>query len=136
MENRILQDSYIACPFQVQMCDEQGGISLGTAFFYEFQRRTFLVTNWHNITGKHPLSGESLDSKRSPIFLNAKLPVRNEDAESPVGTTAYYLAAHKPANKIDPTPIPIEPGLKVVVIGFPRHRFSTRNEYGDRTPGN
>ena len=57
MQTQVFKNQYVACPFQIQMCDLQGGFSLGTAFFYECEGATFIVTNWHNVTGKHSLTG-------------------------------------------------------------------------------
>lgn len=159
MQDQPLNDKYILCPFQIQMCDQQGGIGLGTAFFYERQGETFVITNWHNITGKHPFTGKPLHPERTPLYIRAKLPVVSEgpdldnrkwvylaaqrieieDKNGPswfeherLGSlcdcvaipfkrpAAWPLAAHVPANKIAEKNIPIEPGLKVVVIGFPQ----------------
>ena len=160
MKKPVLNDKYIACPFQIQMCDLQGGISLGTAFFYECEGETFVITNWHNVTGKHPLTGEPLDSERSPLYIRAKWPAVSDDVSHPEGAKMVHFRAHqiviedetgptwfehpelgsvcdvvaipvqKPtnwpssihmaANKIDETSIPIEPGLKVIVVGFPQ----------------
>ena len=74
MQTTILEDSYIACPFQIQMLDLQGVISLGTAFFYEHDGENFIITNWHNVVGKHPHTGEALHDQRSPIHMAAKWP--------------------------------------------------------------
>ena len=159
MQSQVLRDSYIACPFQIQMCDKQGGVALGTAFFYECEGETFVITNWHNVTGKNHLTGEALDSIRSPLYLLAKWPVVDEGVTHPEGAKVVHLVAQKveieddcgplwfehpalgsacdvvaipvsrptvwpksaymPANRIDETPVPIDPGLKVIVIGFP-----------------
>lgn len=35
-------------------------VSSATGFAYKYQDRVFLITNWHNVTGKNPLSGEFL----------------------------------------------------------------------------
>ena len=160
MQNPVLQDSYIACPFQIQMCDLQGGISLGTAFFYDCEGETFAITNWHNVTGKHPLTGTPLHCTRSPLFIRAKWPVLGDGANDAQGIQKVHFQAQrleienengplwfehpklgsacdvvaipvqrpanwpsffqKAANTISETPIPIEPGLKVIVIGFPQ----------------
>ena len=74
MQTSILEDSHIACPFQIQMLDLQGVISLGTAFFYEHDGEDFIITNWHNVVGKHPHTGEALHNQRIPIHLTAKWP--------------------------------------------------------------
>ena len=57
MQSQVMNNKYIACPFQIQMCDTQGGIALATAFFYECEGEIFVITNWHNVTGKHHLTG-------------------------------------------------------------------------------
>ena len=89
-----MNDRHIGCPFQIQMCDLQGGISLGTAFFYEAQGETFIITNWHNVTGKDPLTGQSLDTGgRYPLHVLAKWVVRGEDRGD--GTLSAHLAAHR-----------------------------------------
>ena len=160
MQTQVFKNQYVACPFQIQMCDLQGGFSLGTAFFYECEGATFIVTNWHNVTGKHSLTGAPLHSKRSPLYIRAKWPVVEDHAHHVEGAkvmhfraqkieiedesgplwfehpelgsvcdvvaipiqrpTNWPYVAHRPANKIDETPTPIEPGLKVIVIGFPQ----------------
>jgi hypothetical protein len=33
---------------------------MGTGFFYKSDNETFLVTNWHNVTGVHPVTGKAL----------------------------------------------------------------------------
>ncbi len=160
MQGPVLKDNYIACPFQIQMCDQQGGFALGTAFFYECEGEMFIITNWHNVTGKHPLTGESLHAERSPYYIRAKWPELGSNASHLDGVMSMHFRAqkieieddtgalwfehpklgsvcdvvaipfrkptswpttiHMAANKIDETPIPIEPGLKVIVIGFPQ----------------
>ena len=38
-------------------------LSVATGFFYEHEGRTFLVTNYHVVTGRHPDTGEMLPGK-------------------------------------------------------------------------
>ena len=157
MQPRPIDDKYALCPFQIQLCDQQGGIGLGTAFFYQVENATFIITNWHNVTGKHPITGKPLHPERSPLYIRAKWPVVHqredgqkvarlepqtieiEDAQGPLwfehprlGSLCDTVAIpserptdwpppiHVAANKIDDTAIPIEAGLKVIVIGFPQ----------------
>ena len=161
MERAPIGNKYVLCPFQIQMCDLQRGISLGTAFFYDYQGETFIITNWHNVTGKDPFTGKWIDSVRTPLYTRAKWPVVDHnsnlvdddvkvahfeaqriDIEDDTGPLWYEhptlgslcdvvaipserpsdwpATAHVPANKIDETKIPIEPGLKIMVVGFPR----------------
>jgi hypothetical protein len=37
--------------------------AMGTAFFYKSNNNTFLITNWHNVTGVSPVTGNALHSK-------------------------------------------------------------------------
>lgn len=69
-----IRSTYSQCPFQIRMHDEHGLISTGTAFFYEHAGTWFLVTNWHNLSGKHFLTKESLSqSKRFPTYIEAHM---------------------------------------------------------------
>ena len=69
-----IRSTYSQCPFQILMCDDSGVISTGSAFFYELEGAWFLITNWHNLSGKHFLTKESISKKgRFPTFIKAKL---------------------------------------------------------------
>ena len=156
-QSKPVSNKYMLCPFQIQMCDQHGGISLATAFFFELHDETFIITNWHNVTGKHPFTGDSIDPERSPLYIRAKWPsdvssagadvktthltaqrVEIEDENGPlwfehptlgsycdvvaiptVRPSDWPSAIHAPANRIDEVTIPIEPGLKALIIGFP-----------------
>ncbi len=48
-------------------------IASGTAFFIKRNERHYLITNWHNVTGKNPVTGEFLSGRMS---LPNKLDVR------------------------------------------------------------
>ena len=66
------------CPFQLELFDRAGPIAAGTAFFYQSkQKRSFLVTNWHNVSGRHFISREpnmsGTGTPRFPTGLRAKL---------------------------------------------------------------
>lgn len=41
--------------------------STGSSFFYEYGKRMFLITNWHNATGRNPISGAPLSENHSGI---------------------------------------------------------------------
>ncbi|WP_157686239.1 hypothetical protein [Perlucidibaca aquatica] len=56
------------------MYDDAGLISTGTAFFYKRSDSLFLITNWHNFSGKHFLTKEPLSaSGRFPTYIEANL---------------------------------------------------------------
>lgn len=46
-------------------------LSTGTAFLYDFNDKIYLITNWHNVTGKNSLTKQTLSGKSSlPHSLN------------------------------------------------------------------
>lgn len=67
-----IRSTYSQCPFQIRMHDDSGLISTGSAFFYAHDGKWFIVTNWHNISGRNFLTKEPL-SNRSPTFIEAHL---------------------------------------------------------------
>lgn len=74
MPEQGIRSIYSQCPFQIQMWDQQGIISTGTGFYYVAADQWFLVTNWHNVTGKHPLTKRTLSRPpRVPEYLKVKL---------------------------------------------------------------
>jgi hypothetical protein len=51
-------------PVKLRFLFEETELAIGTGFFYRFQdSSTHLVTNWHNVTGRHPETNELLHSK-------------------------------------------------------------------------
>ncbi len=74
MPEKGIRSTYSQCPFQIQSWDQLGMLATGTAFFYEHHGDWFLVTNWHNLSGRHFLSKQPLGgSGRCPTFIKAKL---------------------------------------------------------------
>lgn len=77
-------------PFELHMWDDCGRIATGSGFFYELNSRRFLITNWHNVSGRHFLTKEPL-SGRCPTFLKAKLfRASYEDSESYVSRATRF----------------------------------------------
>src|SRR5262245_8381865 len=69
-----VRSTYSQRPIQILMHDSQGLLSTGTAFFYSTADEIFLVTNWHNVSGKHPFDQTYLTKNhRSPTLLKAKM---------------------------------------------------------------
>lgn len=71
MPERGIRNRYSQSPFQIFMYDDQGLISTGSSFFYEYNNSLFLITNWHNLSGRHFLTKEPL-SGRFPTYIEAK----------------------------------------------------------------
>ena len=67
-----IRSTYSQCPFQIQIWDDHGIISSGSAFFYELDEDSFLITNWHNVSGRHFLTDKVLSPNgRTPTYLKA-----------------------------------------------------------------
>lgn len=52
-------------------------------FFWKFEEKTFLVTNWHNVSGRDRLTGKPLDEKNLalPNRMDAVIFVRSPEDE-------------------------------------------------------
>ena len=72
MPEQGIRSTYSQCPFEIQVWDDQGIISTGSGFFYEADNEWFLITNWHNFSGRHFLTKDPL-SRRAPTFIKAKI---------------------------------------------------------------
>lgn len=76
-----VRSTFSQSPFQLLMNDNAGLISTGTGFFYEHLNEHYLITNWHNISGRHFLTNEPLSS-RLPTFIEAKFYKKIDEAGS------------------------------------------------------
>ena len=74
MPEKGIRSTYSQCPFEIQMWEEHDMLATGTAFFYEYNNSWFLITTWHNLSGKHFLSKQPISqSRRCPTYIKAKL---------------------------------------------------------------
>lgn len=74
MPEKGIRSTYSQCPFEIQMWDDHGMLSTGSGFFYELDNTWFLVTNWHNLSGKNFLNNRPLmESRRFPTYIKVKL---------------------------------------------------------------
>lgn len=53
-------DHYSCSTIPIEMYFDETPLSIGTAFLWHSRGRYFLVTNWHNVTGKSPTTGKHL----------------------------------------------------------------------------
>ena len=88
------REEYTKCPIQIQICNETGPISIGTGFFYYFSHQPdewFLITNWHNVSGKNFLTKELLFKKlQKPTHLEIVLTKKSVIATNPPKQTVIY----------------------------------------------
>jgi hypothetical protein len=50
----VITDPYSQAPLLIEMCFGDTKLATGTAFFYRRQGKLFLVSNWHNFSGRNP----------------------------------------------------------------------------------
>lgn len=94
-------DQYSVSTVPIQMLFGATELALGTAFVWEDTGRHFIITNWHNLTGKDPRTGKHLsptlaEPNRVRVWWNAKgslgskfsaeLPIR-----SPAGAPLWWV---------------------------------------------
>jgi hypothetical protein len=70
-------DQYSVSTVPVQMLFGATELSLGTAFIWKDSGQHFLITNWHNVTGKDPRTGKHLsptlaEPDRLRVWWNSK----------------------------------------------------------------
>ena len=68
-----IRSAFSQCPFLIRMCNSTGVIATATGFFYDLNGDTFLITNWHNISGRHLVTKECLDEHlRTPEYIEVE----------------------------------------------------------------
>ena len=137
------------------MCGGGEIIGTGSGFFFELAGEWFLITNWHNVSGRHAFSKQPLGpGGRFPELIHAKLATYFPETEEfttvahrveiydegvprwfehpNLGADCDVIALpfdrpnvcppfmHNAANLISPTRVPVEPGVTVFIVGFPR----------------
>lgn len=71
-----IRESLSYVPIQVTTRFGDTDISIGTAFFIRNGERTFLITNWHVVTGRSPVDGQPLHTQAAiPDRIVLRLPV-------------------------------------------------------------
>jgi hypothetical protein len=75
--------NFVAVKLRMQFGDTE--LAVGTGFFYRFMGSTHLVTNWHNVSGKHPETGKCLHSEGGiPDRVAIGFPMNSIKDEIPV----------------------------------------------------
>ena len=70
-----VRSTYSQCPFQLLVHAQTGEIlSSGSAFFFETDGASFIITNWHVVSGRSFIDREPLAASiREPLRITAKL---------------------------------------------------------------
>lgn len=62
-----IQEKLSWVPFRIRICFEEHELGVGTAFFYIHKNESYLITNWHNVSGRRPYD-------HKPISKHAAIP--------------------------------------------------------------
>jgi len=80
-----IQEKLNYVPFKIRMRCKDINLAIGTAFIYQYEANTYLVTNWHNVTGRNPKSKETLsDVGNEPDNLVMGIPTIQNPNEQPM----------------------------------------------------
>ena len=142
-------DAYSRTAIPLEMRFRDTRLALGTGFFWRAQERAFLITNWHNVTGKNPNTGEHLSKHagepdrvvlqvdqldlRHGTRAEVVLPLRSETNEPLwlehsmarcVDIVALPLpsmpdAALSPINEMPSVPGTVSVGDETFILGYP-----------------
>lgn len=73
--------SYV--PIKLESFFNDTPLANGTGFFYEYKKTTFLLTNWHIVSGRNPHDGQSLSEKGGiPNKIHIKVPYHKKVEEN------------------------------------------------------
>jgi hypothetical protein len=89
-----IRSTYSQSPFQLLMYNDElsNYIGTGTAFFYEFESESYLITNWHNISMQNFITKEYLPNYYSPpTFIEAKLSTYISDEKVEFTTISHKI---------------------------------------------
>ena len=60
-EGKIDKLSYCAIPINLIFSETTLVLAAWTAFYYKYENKIYLITNWHNVTGINPITGDFLN---------------------------------------------------------------------------
>jgi len=100
-----IQHELTYVPIHVTMRFEDAELGVGTAFFYSFDGKNYLITNWHIVTGRHHLDNSVMSKTGGiPDNLVVRFPYK-ETLDS--GVTAFrwipkIMKLYKDADREEP----------------------------------
>jgi hypothetical protein len=135
-----LIDGYSLTAVPLEMRFGETRLSVGTGFIWEGGNQLFLITNWHNLTGINPRTGEHLSKNASepdgvvmlvpPAIdrlgerVEVWMPLRGRDGEPlwlehPLARKVDVVAILCPINLIPQTDMLVAVGLEAFILGYP-----------------
>ncbi|EHK9050356.1 trypsin-like peptidase domain-containing protein [Vibrio vulnificus] len=98
-----VQDKMSWVPIRIEMKFDDTSLSVGTAFMFLHAGKTYLVTNWHNVTGRDSNSLEPLSPYSAiPNKLVLPIPIARETMEQGemIGWESRELSLYNDDNSI------------------------------------
>lgn len=100
-----IQHELTHVPIHITTRFEDAELGVGTAFFYSFDGKDYLITNWHIVTGRNPLDNSVISSTGGiPDNLVVRLPYQ-EELESGVNIRKWVpkiVKLYKDADRHEP----------------------------------
>jgi hypothetical protein len=145
----IIVDQYSFSTVPIEMHFDTVDLAVGTAFIYKIENAFFLITNWHNLSGRDPSTGKCL-SKTGAVPNNIhvwfventgrghrimkQIPIRDPNGKplwfvhpthkQAIDVVALPIKAMsdvelKPINEMPNEDLVLEIGMDVFVLGYP-----------------
>lgn len=116
-------DNYSVMTLPLEMRFGETKLAIGTGFVWEHEEKFYLITNWHNVSGRDPFTGRHLSPKAGepdrlrvlwmsrveepPRFWDEH-PLRDDVSGSPL-----WLVHPKLGHQVDVVALPVEPKAAV-----------------------
>jgi hypothetical protein len=111
-------DDYSLAAIPLEMTFHGNSLAKGTGFVWRTNRQAFLITNWHNVTGKNPNIGQHLSPHAGEPDA---MTVQFDLAGSPLGQRGpVELSLRDPAGDPLWRQHAMAPGVDVVAVPLPK----------------
>lgn len=145
MKNIIKPDSLSLTTHHLHMClrETDAVLSSGTGFIYEKNQNFYLVTNWHNVSGKNPFTGEYLSKTLAmPDMLSTMFRVKEMPAscirehillyEDDQKMRPRWLEHPEFGHKVDVVVLPLSDNLTSKFTLFPINKVDFDTQYKEK----
>ena len=96
----MIQNLHTLKSFMIEIInDANGKLSTATGFLYEHNNSIYLITNWHNVTGRNSISHDQL-SKLLPTHFYVSLPKAQKQYNGTTITTSPQVLPESKTHKI------------------------------------
>ncbi|SMF66355.1 hypothetical protein SAMN02745866_04260 [Alteromonadaceae bacterium Bs31] len=90
-----IQEKLSWVPLKIDLMFDDEVLGVGTAFAYLFDGETYLITNWHNVSGRHPETLKVIHTQAAiPNRFNIHYPIEVGTAEPPLETYSVCWGEH------------------------------------------